>query len=220
MKLSFIIPTYNDEKTIRDVIAEADKIGRDTFSHYEILVINDGSFDKTGEILATIKNQHVHVVTHKKNRGYGATIKELYEKARYDWIFSLPGDYQIHPKELLKLLPYKDRADMIVGWRVKRNDPPMRLFQSWAYNTLLKYIYGLSLHDVNSVRLVSKKLLKSVRLESRSAFVDAELCVKARKRGFKILEVPIDHRPSISRGSGAALTTTLPTILDMLRFRL
>src|SRR5260221_10831182 len=110
LTLSFLIPAYNDESTIRRAVVEAQKIGRRVAKRFEILVINDASPDRTGEILSrlTAEIPQLVVSTHKVNKGYGETIKELYYKGKYDWLFSAPGDYQIPARELVKLLPHKD----------------------------------------------------------------------------------------------------------------
>lgn len=211
-KISIVIPTYNNASSVAQVIKEAVKL-----NPYEIIVCNDGSIDETGQILKKIK--YIKVISHAKNMGYGPTIAELYYRAGGEWIFSLPGDGQIPASELSKLIPYTPKYDMIIGWRKNRQDPPERLRQSWVYNRILEILFGIRVHDVNSVRFMRKAILSSVRLNSSSAFVDAELLIKAKRNGFRIIEVPIDHRADTHRGSGGQLATILSTIVDMIRFR-
>lgn len=213
--LSFLIPAYNDEATIGRVIAEAMAVGKRVAKKFEIVVINDGSRRKIRPRLAT-------VITHPVNQGYGRTIKELYYVGRYDWLFTIPGDHQVGARELEKLTPYTSNADMILGWRAKRNDPPNRLIVSRIYNTLLRMLFGVTLHDANSVRLMRRSVLQNIKLTSFSAFVDAELVIRAREAGFGIIEVPISHRPRAGgkRGGGNQWPTIAATILDMIRFGL
>ena len=220
--LSFLVPAYNDATTIESLIHRTRDVAKSVAKTYEIRIVNDASRDQTANILSTLalSDKRIIVRTHRENKGYGQTLKELYSSATYDWMFSVPGDYQIDPFEITQLLPYTKNSDMIIGWRQTRHDPFMRLTQSKIYNTLLALLFGLTLRDVNSVRLMNKKILASIVLRSDSAFVDAELALEAHKKGFCITEVPILHKMREgSVGGGGKLRTILPTIRDMLLYR-
>lgn len=219
ISLTICIPTFNNSHTIVSVIDEALDVAKKTSSTYRIVVLNDGSTDKTVEILKHYKrNPAVTILTHAVNQGYGRTIGELYSQGGTSkWLFTLPGDHQIHPNQLLRLVPHQDTADMIIGWRVKRHDPAIRLMQSWIYNTLLRLFFGLPIHDVNSVRLMRTHILKEIMVSSRSAFVDAELCIKANQLGHRIKEVAIDHHEDLQKGSGGNWKTIIGTLNDMVR---
>lgn len=219
--LTFIIPAYNDAGTVETVVKKAIKTGTSLRVPYSLLIINDASTDNTGAILKTLakKNKHIRVITHTVNKGYGGTIKELYEKAGGTWMFSIPGDYQIEPYELTKLWTHRGEADMIIGRRNNRRDNPARLRQSAVYNALLRILFGLSVSDVNSVRLMKTTVMDSVHLSTTSAFVDAELVIRAKRAGLRIIEIPVAHRARAGFGaSGGKISTILPTILDMIRF--
>jgi glycosyltransferase involved in cell wall biosynthesis len=230
--LSILIPCYNDEQTIETVIREAHAVGRSIARVFEIVLINDGSTDRTGQSIARLARKFpdgvVRIITHRTNQGYGRTIKQLYYSGRYDWLFSIPGDYQIGAKELLRILSLRpggraDRMpDMIVGRRLKRHDPGSRILSSWIYNTLIRALFGVPIHDVNSVRLMRRAILKDIRLTSDSAFVDAELVIRATRAGFDVGQVPIRHRSRSDGGSGGGNQwgTIRATIIDMIRFLL
>ncbi|OGG04319.1 hypothetical protein A2Z33_04190 [Candidatus Gottesmanbacteria bacterium RBG_16_52_11] len=219
LSISFLIPAYNDRETIGEVVRESDEMGKRHAGSYEIIVINDASPDGTAAELTKLSKRYrkLRVITHMVNKGYGETIRELYYAGSQDWLFTVPGDYQIPPVELEKLLPYQNEADMIIGWRSNRQDPPARLRQSRIYNLLLRLMFGLRLHDVNSVRLMKSSVMKSVKLKSVSAFADAELALESRSQGFRIIEVPIGHRARQATGAGGGkLGTILPVIREML----
>jgi glycosyltransferase involved in cell wall biosynthesis len=222
--VSFLIPAYRDEDTIRQVVGEADIVGKRISGNYEIIVINDASPDNTGRILEELKHKYprLKVITHSHNLGYGGTIRDLYYSGKKDWMFTVPGDNQIPVSEIEKLIPASADADMVIGWRVNRHDPPARLRQSHVYNRLLRLLFGLNLHDVNSVRLMKSGMMQKITLSSPSAFVDAELAIQAIRKGFKVIETPIEHaaRGDESTAGGGKLKTILPTIRDMVKFRL
>ncbi len=217
--LTFIIPAYNDAGTIQTVVQKAAAVGKTLRIPFGILIIDDKSLDRTPDILKHLSYPHIHVIFHGKNLGYGQTIKELYTKAGNQWLFSIPGDYQIAPKELKKLWRHKGDADMIIGWRKTRHDHPARLRESWIYNFILHILFGLPFHDINSVRLMKTSITQSLHLTSTSAFVDAELVIRAVRSGYRVIEIPISHRARAGgSGSGGRLTTIMPTIKDMLVF--
>ncbi len=220
--LSILIPAYNVEETIETVVRDAYAVGKTVTSRLEILILNDASTDKTATVLDVLKKtiKPLRIITHQKNQGYGKTIKELYVSASHEWLFSLPGDHQFDAKELLKLIPHTAQTDMILGWRVNRYDPPIRLVQSRVYNTLLDLLFHTRLHDVNTIRLMRKQVIEKIRLKTNSAFVDAELAIKAKRAHFHLREVAIAHRPRKTKGAtgGKLLKTVLPTIVDIITF--
>lgn len=219
--LSILIPAYNVQGTIEYVMKNADLAGRLAANKLEIIVVDDASADATAQILIKLKKKirNLTVISHPTNEGYGKTIKELYTRGTHEWLFSLPGDDQFDAAEINKLLPATRKADMILGFRSQRHDPKFRLFQSRTYNTLLQIMFGLTLHDVNTIRLMKKKLVDSVPLESDSAFVDAELAIRAARLGWRIIEIPVTHKKRTHKGAtgGKLLKTVLPTIVDLVR---
>ena len=219
LSLSILIPTYNNVPTIAQAIEEALRIGKLAARDYRIIVVNDGSTDSTARILKRFKkNKHIEIRSHPQNQGYGATIGELYHSgAESEWMFSVPGDYQVGSSELKKLLPFTDRADIIIGWRKNRHDPPSRLLQSAVYNSILGALYGVRVHDVNSVKLIRSRIMKEITLSVTSAFVDAQLVIGAGRRGWRIREVPVLHRSDPNKGSGGNWHTIAKTLIDMVR---
>jgi glycosyltransferase involved in cell wall biosynthesis len=219
--LSILIPAYNVQGTIKSVVRDAYSVGKKVAETTEIIVIDDGSTDLTNRILRSVTPAvpHMRIINHDVNRGYGYTIKELYITGAYEWLYSLPGDDQFDAGELLKLLPATENADMILGWRKTRNDSLWRLFQSTVYNGLLNMFFGLHLHDVNTIRLMKKSLINSMTLTSGSAFVDAELAIRAKRSGYTVVEIPVTHKERAQKGAtgGKIFSTILPTVVDMIR---
>jgi glycosyltransferase involved in cell wall biosynthesis len=220
--VSLVIPAYNDETTVGRLIDDATVLLNEVCRDYEIIVINDGSKDSTLQVLREIvaRNNHVRLINHEVNRGFGHTIKELYLSGRKDLIFSLPGDYQYAPKELLAMAHGLQEHDFVIGLRVKRNDPWRRKLQSHIYNAMLRLCHGNKLKDVNSIKLFRRQILNRIQLQSSTAFVDAELVIRAGKAGFRIVEIPIEHLARLSQGaSGGKLSVILDTIKDLIKMR-
>lgn len=218
--ISVVIPAYNDETTVGRLIDDVDCLLKEICTDYEIVCINDGSKDGTLTVLeqraARLKN--VKVVNHPINQGYGKTIRELYYAGGKDLVFSLPGDYQFAPKELLAMAHGLKTHDFVIGLRVKRNDPPRRKMQSAIYNLMLRLFHGVSFKDVNSIKLFKREILEHITLESETPFVDAELCIRAHKAGFGVIELPIEHLPRLSQGaSGGKLSVITETFGDLIR---
>jgi glycosyltransferase involved in cell wall biosynthesis len=220
--ISVVIPAYNDETTVGRLVRETDSIVGGLCSDYEIICTNDGSKDGTLAVLRELEASlpRVRIINHDANQGFGRTIRELYMSGTRDLIFSLPGDYQYAPKELLTMAQGLREHDLVIGLRVRRNDPPRRKLQSHIYNLMLRAFYGTTLKDVNSIKLFKRVILEKIRLHSGSAFVDAELCIRAQKAGFKIVEIPIEHLPRTSQGaSGGKVSVILETFSDLVKMR-
>jgi glycosyltransferase involved in cell wall biosynthesis len=217
--ISVVIPAYNDETTVGRLVSDVDCLLQELCTDYEIICINDGSKDNTLAVLQEKAKQirHMKVIDHPINQGYGRTIRELYLSGGKDLVFSLPGDYQFAPKELLAMAQGLNSHDFVIGLRVKRNDPPRRKMQSNIY-MMLRMFYGISFKDVNSIKLFRREILNYFPLESETPFVDAELCIRAHKAGFSVVELPIEHLPRLSQGaSGGKLSVITETFGDLIR---
>jgi glycosyltransferase involved in cell wall biosynthesis len=218
--ISIVIPAYNDSGSIEEVAREASFVARRVSPHYEILVADDGSRDSTGEILDKLSREMegLRVIHHGTNRGFGFTIRELYQTARGELVLSIPGDGQIRASQLERMLPAAALADIVVGWREIRNDARRRKFQSYVYNFLIRFLYRVTIGDVNSVKLIHRRALEGMALETQSPFVDAELCIRALRRGMTIRGVVVEHMPrQFGEGGGGKGRIILETVVDMLR---
>lgn len=219
--ISISIPVYNNEKTIVDLIKESKDILSELTDDYEIVVINDGSLDKTKELLEeiAIENYNIRIYHHLKNEGFGKTIKEVFTLPTKDFIFFIPGDGQISPQELKKLYCYLSNYDYILGFRKKRQDSLLRRVYSFLYNCLISIIGLKHVHDVNSVGLLRKKVLQNISLNSKSAFIHAEIYLKLLKNGYKIKEVEIEHKPrKIGKSGATKIKVIFLTLCDLLLY--
>lgn len=220
--VSLIIPAYNDESAVGGVVEKAVAHLEATSTRYEIIVINDGSTDGTAGVLAASAARHlqVRVLTHERNHGYGRTLGELYRLAKMDVLISLHGDDQLPIGNLKVMLPGLARYDVVVGRRRPRRDPWHRRLMSWLYNRSLRLLFGLQVSDVNSSKLIRREVLTAMTLVSESPFVDAELCLRAARGGFRVGEVDVEHHPrQFGRHSWTWWPTLQGTFQDVLNFR-
>ncbi|MGD9680446.1 MAG: glycosyltransferase family 2 protein [Candidatus Obscuribacterales bacterium] len=220
--VSLVIPAYNDEDTIGRLLRDAGRLLPEICDSYEIIVCNDGSRDDTLQVIKgeAELNPNIQVINHPTNKGFGATIRELYLAGRKDFVFSLPGDYQYAPKELVTMARGLDNLDFVIGWRVNRNDPMRRKIQSMVYNAMLRVVYGNRHKDVNSIKLFRREILEHIQLKSESAFVDAELCIRSSRAGYRVGEIPIEHLPRLTQGaSGGKFSVIWETFSDLFKMR-
>lgn len=216
--LTVSIPAYNDAETLPSLVEEAVEIAGQITDDYEVLIIDDGSKDNTSEVARELVSRFpkVRLHVHPVNLGFGPTIRECYTMPESEWVFFAPGDAQIPPRELLKLMPYKDQFDFIIGYRKLRKDPFYRKVQSRVYNRLVTRLAGCKVHDVNSSALVRRTVLNGTKLECKSAFIHAKLLLEALRNGAKFKEIRIEHRErEFGSASGARPSVILGTVRDL-----
>ncbi len=195
--LSIFFPAFNEEgniaTTIIDARNEAKKVARD----YEIIVVNDGSTDRTVEVVKELQrlDHKIRLTSHAKNKGYGAAVKTGLKTATMDWIFFTDSDGQFHYDELDKFVAASQSADLVIGYRRKRMDPFHRVFVA---QVLLKiwnfFLFGLTVRDVDcAYKLFKREVRDSIKLETESAITVTELLVKAKSLGYRITQLPVTH---------------------------
>ena len=222
-ELSVFFPAYNEEANIAKTVKEAAKILPQVASKYEIIIIDDGSRDKTGEIADQLAkgNEFIRVIHHHPNQGYGASLKSGFYNSRYLWIACTDSDGQFDFSEITNFLKMSGEVDLVVGFRLNRQDPfPRKLF-GWGWTKLANILLGISVKDVDcGFKLVKKKVIEQIpKLESsRGGMISPELLAKAKKEGFKIAEVGVHHYPrKIGQQSGADLKVIINSFADLIK---
>lgn len=201
ISLTLFFPTYNEEENIRELLATTVRVVDESpyVREYEVLVINDGSTDRTREIAEAFAEEHpqVRVVTHARNRGYGAALKTGIREATKDYIFFTDADLQFDIVELQNLVVHLDEhEEMVVGYRAPRRDPFMRRLNALAWNLLNRALFGLRIRDIDcAFKLFRRDVVQGLRLRSNGAMVSAELLIRLQRAGIHIKEVPVSHLP-------------------------
>lgn len=221
--LSVFFPCINEEGNIENIVTKAEGILKKLNLKYEIIIVDDGSTDATGKIaekLARI-NSNIRVIHHPKNLGYGEALKSGFYNARYETIVYTDGDNQFDFSEVTKLLEKIKDFDLVIGYRIKRKDPFLRILFKKGWKLSLLLFFGLTLRDVDcGFKMVKAEVLKKIpHLESqRGAMINAELAIKAKKNGFRITEVGVNHYPrTFGKPTGAGLNVILKSYMDLLK---
>lgn len=220
--VSVVIPAYNEEETVTNVVKEAqseiEKIGIE----YEIVLVDDGSTDKTTSIIDNLaKNKHIRVIHHKQNKGFTGAISTCYRSAKNPLIFLAPADGQFDFKEFGKFLEAIKGYDVAVGYRISNPEPISRKLNSKVFHTLCRILLGIHLKEISTVIMWRKFVLDSLTIESedRSAMIEPELIAKAIKMKYKFIEVPIhfmERRGGVPKG--ANITMIIKTFTGMIKF--
>lgn len=221
--LSVFFPCVNEEGNLEDTVRKATEILRSLKLEYEIIIVNDGSTDKTGDIAKELAEQdkRIRIINHAKNIGYGEALKSGFYNAKFDTIVYTDGDRQFDFSEVAKFIDKLDQADLIVGYRIKRRDPFFRLLFAKGWTLSLFAFFRLNLRDVDcGFKMIKRKVLQKIpKLESqRGAMINAELAIKTKKAGFRISEVGVNHYPRLSgKPTGANISVIIKSFVDLIK---
>lgn len=195
--LSIFMPAYNEEGNIAATVIDAAKAARRVARAYEVVVVDDGSQDKTAEIVRELgkHDPRVRLVKHKHNQGYGTAVKTGLAACKLDWIFFTDSDGQFRYDELEKFVDSKSSADLVIGYREKRMDPFHRVFVAQVLLKIWNFVlFRLTVRDVDcAYKLFPAYVRDSIKLETSSAITVTEFIVKAIRKGYKIKQVPVLH---------------------------
>jgi glycosyltransferase involved in cell wall biosynthesis len=221
--LSLFYPMFNEEANIEEAARRALRILPKYADLFEVILVDDGSRDRTGAIADRLASAdpRVRAIHHETNRGYGAALRSGISAARYDWIFYTDGDNQFDLEDLSLLLPLTRNHDCVTGYRVERKDTAIRKLNARIFNAAIELLFGLRLRDVDcAFKLYRRTIFDGIALESDGAMIDTEILAKARARGARIAEVGVRHFPRLAGSqSGARLSVILRAFRELLRLR-
>ena len=198
-ELSVFLPCYEEEGNVARTVERAVAALRERdLDRFEIIVVNDGSRDRTGAIADALAGEYdeVRVAHHAQNQGYGGALRTGFAEAKFPWVFYTDGDRQFDPRQITRLIAELPHADVVVGWRAERADHALRRLNTFAWNTLIGMLFGLRVRDIDcAFKLIPRRALEGLTLEAEGAMISTELLASLRRRGLRIAEVPVDHFP-------------------------
>lgn len=222
--ISVILPAHNEAANIEPVIAKCVSICSKLFNDFEVLAVDDGSADGTGALVEKIaeKDRRVRLVTHPVNRGYGAALRSGFAAATKQWVFFTDSDGQFDPAEVADFVPLLDKADIVAGYRLKRQDNFYRRMMGWLYTFLVDLFFGTGVKDINcAFKFIRADFLKGFLLSSEGALINAEIISLARRQKLNIVQKGVHHYPrrsgKQSGGSARVISKALKEYVELYR---
>jgi glycosyltransferase involved in cell wall biosynthesis len=216
--LSVILPAHNEEENIANTVSDCVSYLGSNFPEYEVIVVNDGSRDRTREIVEELSRQNpaVVLVNHEVNKGYGSALRSGFDKASLDYIFFMDSDGQFDITDLDRLVPHIGGKNVVIGYRENRADSFVRSLNAWMYGLYIRLMFGLSVKDMDcAFKIFPTEAYHKVRpIKSGGALFSAEFLIKLKRVGYVFKEVPVRHFP---RKFGSQSGANLKVILRMFR---
>lgn len=228
-KLSLVLPAHNEVSNLPAVICRALDVLPKLVEDFEVIAVDDGSRDGTGEVAAELSANYpqVNVVTHPVNRGYGAALMSGFAAATGDYIMFMDSDQQFDIADLSYLAPFVGQYDIVAGYRINRRDARYRIIYANIFKFAMRLVFGVRLRDIDcAFKVFRADLLKDAQLESPGALINTEILAKARRQDATWIEVGVHHypRPSGQSSGGSprvvfrAMKETLLLWLRMRRY--
>ena len=219
--LSIFFPCYNEALNVGSMIEQAVKTAEEYGVGYEVLVVDDGSRDNSAEIVRgwSAKNPRVRLIQHPRNLGYGAALRTGLKNAAQELVFLADGDNQFHLSEIEKLFSKIDSCDVVVGYRINRQDKAHRRLNGFLWTQAVKILFGLRIRDVDcAFKLFRRKTLEGLELKSDHLLIHAEILARIQKRKYRIEEIGVNHYPrTAGKATATALGRILKTFVELLR---
>ena len=222
-RLSLVFPFFNEEGNVRMAVEPLVNLLRSEEIDYELVLVNNGSHDRTGSILQdlAVHEPRLKVVTVMENRGYGNGILHGLQAASGQYVGYLCGDGQIVSADIVRVyqVMLAEGYDLCKVWRKTRQDGSLRKLISFFYNTIFSIVFRPGCRDINcSPKIFKRELLAPLDLWSKDWFLDAEIMIKARHLRLKVGEIPVTFYPRNSGKSNVRLATIGEFVWNLNRF--
>lgn len=215
--LSLVLPAHNEEENIGLVVDQALEVLPLFTDEFEVIVVNDGSRDRTRQILDDLARTHPNVkpVHHEVNRGYGGALVSGFDASSGDFVMFMDSDRQFDIHDLALLSPFVGAFDVVAGFRRERNDPIHRRVNAEVFNTVVRALYGVHMRDIDcAFKVFRGDLLRSITLTSSGALINTEMQAKLRRKGATLQQVAVNHYPRVA---GTATGANLRVIAHAMR---
>ncbi|MEN6478233.1 MAG: glycosyltransferase family 2 protein [Anaerolineales bacterium] len=222
--LTVSMPAYNEAANIAAMIDLVKERTANLVDDLEIIVVDDGSKDGTGDIVREIaaRDPRVRLVPHEVNQGYGAAVADGVWAATKELVFFTDSDLQFDLQELPRFLARIQDADLVIGYRYARSDPWYRRLFGQGWSWLVNLMFGYTARDVDcAFKLFRRTVVEQVQVGSRGATFSAEFLVRAKRAGFKLVEEPVSHYPRrAGKQTGAHLRVIMRAFRELFKLRL
>jgi len=220
--LSVILPAYNEEALIANTISIVMSTLSAWMRDFEVIVINDGSKDRTGEIVARLAayDRRIRLINHPVNKGYGAALVTGFESVTKELTFFMDSDGQFDISDLVRFFPLIEEYSAVLGYRVDRQDTWMRKLNAWGWKKLVGFIFRVHARDIDcAFKLFRSEFFRTNRLETRGAMINAEILYKLARAGYTYTEVGVQHLPRrAGKATGAKPTVILRALRELFTY--
>jgi glycosyltransferase involved in cell wall biosynthesis len=219
--ISAVLPAHNEQEVIRDTVDACVETLSTLTPEYEVIVVDDGSTDRTSEIVDDLAARHSEIrALHNRPRlGYGGALTSGFAAASKDLVFFMDSDGQFDVSDIRALLrAYGLGWRVVLGYRSPRRDPLVRLINGWAWNQLVSLLYGLRVHDVDcGFKLYETALVRQLDVVAHGATVNVEMLLKLKRMGIGFDEVAVRHYSRISgKPTGADPRVIFRALADLI----
>jgi len=223
VSISVFFPCYNEQENVARTVEKTLEVVEKLNADFEVIIVNDGSDDNTGQIADGIaeRNDRVKVVHHRHNLGYGAALQSGFQTAAKELVFYTDGDGQFDINEMPPLLSLMEQYDIVSCYRLNRRDPVIRKINGWCWTKLVCLMFGLNIRDIDcAFKLYKRRIFDEIEMSSTGALIDAEILARAARKGYRITQKGVHHYPRISgRQTGASIRVILRAFKELFKLQ-
>ena len=222
--LSVVLPAYNEETVIADTVRQCSDTLSELAPDYEIIIVDDGSRDRTGQIADELAaaNPRVRVVHNRPNRGYGGALIAGFQATTKQLTFFMDSDGQFDIADIAQLLKYREQGyRAVLGYRERRRDAFLRLLNAKGWNVLVSLLLGLHIRDIDcAFKLYDTALVRVFDVTSEGAMINTEMLTKLTKLDIPYVQTPVRHYPRVhGKATGANLHVIANAFRELFRLR-
>lgn len=219
--ISVFFPCFNEQENVERMASQCLKVLREISEDFEVIIVNDGSSDKTAEVGERLCREHpeIKLINHETNKGYGAALQSGFRACSKELIFYTDGDGQFDVNELPGLLEYIPEYDIVSCYRIKRQDSFVRKFNAFCWTTLVGILFKLKIRDIDcAFKIYKREVIDNIEMHSTGALIDTEMLARARQKGYRIKQVGVNHYPrTAGKQTGAKISVIFKAFKELFR---
>jgi len=223
VSISVFFPCYNEQENVGRTVEKALEVMQKLNADFEVIIVDDGSSDGTGQIADEIagRDGRVKVVHHEGNLGYGVALQSGFKAATKELVFYTDGDGQFDMNEMPPLLALMEQYDIVSCYRLNRQDSIIRKINGWCWTRLVCLMFGLKIRDIDcAFKLYKRHIFDKIELSSTGALIDAEILARAARMGCRITQKGVHHYPRTSgEQSGANIRVVLRAFKELFKLQ-
>ncbi len=223
VSISVFFPCHNEGSSVEPLVRKTLATLKQVSGDFEVIIVNDGSVDDTGEIADRLAAEiaEVKAVHHAVNSGYGGALQSGFRAATKELVFYTDGDAQFDVGEMPALLPLMKEYDIVSCYRLDRKDSMVRKFNAWCWTVLVCILFRMKIRDIDcAFKLFKRKIFDEMEMHSTGALIDAEVLARATRAGWTVTQTGVHHYPrQAGEQSGASVRVILRAFKELFKLR-